>query len=438
MSSNRLPNPFTPTKPVPPKRFIARIYEISAACSLIDSRGHVAIWGGPGMGKRSLLEKLADPQTLQEYGINPSQAVIVLLSCESITPFTPDGFWREVLNETQNHLDSEPQLQNEIQTMLENGQTNRHSLRQILKKLNQQDKFLLLLVDDFDTALNLREDEKYTKADMINFLSECRSLAVHDTRNLSMIVTSRKRLYELVPDVNPAASPWYNHYLFLHLKLFSEQEVDELLKPLTPHLTPELRAGISRITGGHPALLQLAGFHLYNFFNNSGNSKTSSVDEFNQFFFKEFESNTRNIFEIIWSNCNEVEQTLLMLIALSISSGRLHKRKNFDLSGIDLIFTQHERELSNLEEQGIIIHKTNIENKRSPNIYTFTSTIMERFVIQEIWNTENTNIQNRQRVFLRLMSHEQVNKVTELVQWLGKHQKDIFSVLETSVKLLGN
>jgi hypothetical protein len=166
------------------------------------------------------------------------------------------------------------------------------------------------------------------------------------------------------------------------------------------------------------------------------NSGTNSASEFNKFFFKEFESNTRHIFQTIWRNCNEIEQTLLMLIALSISSGRLHKNKNFDLGGIDLIFTQHERELTNLEEQGIIVRKTNIENKRSQNVYSFTSSIMERFVIQEIWNTENTDIQNRQKVFLKLMSHEQVGKVTKVIQWLGENQKELLSVLETSSKLL--
>lgn len=169
----------------------------------------------------------------------------------------------------------------------------------------------------------------------------------------------------------------------------------------------------------------------------TNNGGISSAAEFNKFFFKEFESNTRHIFQAIWSSCDEIEQTLLMLIALSISSGRLHRNRNFDLSGIDLIFTQRERELTSLEEQGIIIRQTNIENKRSQNLYSFTSAIMERFVIQEIWNTENTNIQNRQKVFLKLMSHEQVGKITKVIQWLGENQKELFSVLETSGKLLG-
>jgi len=173
---------------------------------------------------------------------------------------------------------------------------------------------------------------------------------------------------------------------------------------------------------------------------------TRKETELNNRFFKEFESRTTHIFQNIWKNCSEVEQTLLMLIALSIYNGRLHKNRQFDLSGIDLIFTQKERELNNLkeqgviiklEEQGVIIQKTNIENKRLQNVYSFTSSLMERFVIQEIWNTENFDIQKRQIVFLRLMSHEQVDKVTKLIEWLGQHKKELLSAFELSDRLLG-
>ncbi|WP_246162604.1 MULTISPECIES: AAA family ATPase [Brasilonema] len=262
-----LPNPFTPRRPVAPERFVGRIYEIAAACALVNARGHVAIWGGPGMGKRSLLEKLASPQTMEEHGLDPSVAVVVLLSCESITPFTPYGFWEEVLKEINDKLDRGSQLQVEIETFLGEGGASRNSLRHVLKELGRQNKFLLLLVDDFDVVLS--PNEKYAEADMVTFLSECRSLAVHchESKYLSMIVTSRKRLNELNPTLNLNASPWFNHYLFLHLQLFTEQEVEELLKPLTTQMTLQLRENISQMAGRHPTLLQIAGFHLYNLFN---------------------------------------------------------------------------------------------------------------------------------------------------------------------------
>ncbi|MFM6270375.1 MAG: ATP-binding protein, partial [Dolichospermum sp.] len=122
--------------------------EIDFTFDQIVNRNHCAIWGGPGMGKTSFLRKIASEQALTEHGIDPSQAVVVLLSCESIIPFTPASFWREVLTILCDQLDNEPQLQREIKPLLERTVTN-DSLRQALRRLGKKDKFLLLLVDDF-------------------------------------------------------------------------------------------------------------------------------------------------------------------------------------------------------------------------------------------------------------------------------------------------
>ncbi|MFM6498049.1 MAG: ATP-binding protein, partial [Dolichospermum sp.] len=72
-------NPFFPGKPVPPEHFVGRTSEIDFTFDQIVNRNHCAIWGGPGMGKTSFLRKIASEQALTEHGIDPSQAVVVLL-----------------------------------------------------------------------------------------------------------------------------------------------------------------------------------------------------------------------------------------------------------------------------------------------------------------------------------------------------------------------
>ncbi len=71
------PNPFTPAQPVPPERFVGRIYEIDAACYQIHSRGHVAIWGDPGMGKRSLLLRVSLRLFIMIYNITVIQIYVI-------------------------------------------------------------------------------------------------------------------------------------------------------------------------------------------------------------------------------------------------------------------------------------------------------------------------------------------------------------------------
>ncbi|NEP34943.1 MAG: ATP-binding protein, partial [Moorea sp. SIO3B2] len=240
-----------------------------------------------------------------------------------------------------------------------------------------------------------------------------------ERRYLSMIVASLRRLNELGPALNPNSSPWYNHYLFQSLKPFTDPDIDQLMAGMP--ITPTLRELIQDIAGGHPALLQIAGFLLYR------ELKTGKVPDA-QAFARDFEGKTRQIFETIWKRCSEVEQTLLMLMALFKLEGRLHHKKHFDLRGIDVIFSQHQRELTNLAEQGVIItNQSSNQDSKKPD-YVFTSSIMEGWVIQELWQTDNPIVGDRER-FLNLISHTQLQKVTKTINWLSANQKTVKTAL---------
>ncbi|WP_392533876.1 ATP-binding protein [Nostoc sp. C117] len=415
-------NPFIVGIPVPPERFVGRASEIAAAFDQIYNRSHLAIWGGSGMGKSSFLQKLESPQAWKDHGMDSSQAVIVRFSCESITPFTPSNFWKEILTLVKEKVADQSALAVEIDTILEVGKPTKDSLRLILRKLKIQDKYLVLLIDDFHVALDTNQE--YDEDAMQRFLSECRNLAVHSAEGqyLSMIVTSLKRLNELGPKLNPNASPWYNHYLFLRLKTFNNSEIDDIFKTLR---IPELREAIKENTGGHPSLLQTSGFLLHR---DLLTANAPSVDKF----VSDFESMTQQIFQNIWHRCSEVEQTLLMLMALSALKGRLHKQKQFDVSGIELIFSQREGELIKLEEQGVVTHTIQEEK----NIYSFSSSTMERWVIQELWQTNEKWLQSREKVFLNLMSRQQMDKFTTAIKWLWNNQDKIPKILDWFGKLV--
>ncbi|MBN3883373.1 MAG: ATP-binding protein [Nostoc sp.] len=416
-------NPFVVGKPVSPEFFVGRKYEIAVSFAQISQHGHLAIWGGPGMGRSSFLELLGSPAVWEEHGLDPSEAVIALLSCENINPFTPSSFWREVLSVMKDNLESEPALEAEIEKLLERGQTTKDNLNKILQKLGKKHKFLVLLVNDFNVAL--QENQEYTEANMQQFLSECRSLAVASPggKYLSMVVTSFKRLSELGPKLNPNASPWYNHYLFQQLKPLNDKEIEQLLGVMP--MTLALREAIREIAGRDPRLLQIAGFLLY--VQLKTDREANQVSDV-QAFIKNLETDTRHIFQTTWNMCNEIEQTLLMLLALFDLNGRLHQKRNFDLGNIDLIFTQRGRELTNLEEQGVIIRKEDEEK----TVYSFASLMMQRWVVQEIWNTNNALIQEREKVFIKLISHKQLSQINSIWQ----HRNEVLSTIEWFGKLV--
>ncbi|NES00492.1 MAG: ATP-binding protein, partial [Symploca sp. SIO1B1] len=208
-----MPNPFTVGRPVPPERFVGRETQLATAFDQICSRSNLAVWGGPGIGKTSFLRLLTDPEVWQLQGQNPEAAVIVLLDCLSIQPFSAHSFWRRILSLIKDKLKGNLTLQTDIDQLLGKGRVVSNDLVPILRQLGEDKKFLVLLVDDYDAAL--RTNDSYNKADIEAFLYECRNLAnsEQESKYLSMIVASSRRLNELGPQLTPDQSPWYNHYL---------------------------------------------------------------------------------------------------------------------------------------------------------------------------------------------------------------------------------
>ena len=121
-----------------------------------------------------------------------------------------------------------------------------------------------------------------------------------------------------------------------------------------------------------------------------------------------------------------------MLIVLLDIEGHLDQ-KDFDLKGIGRILNQNERSLTELEEQGVIVSESRPKPKfpkEKEKIYLFTSSIMKKWVMQEIWNTKPSEITKREKVFLNLMSHEQVKEMKKAMTWLRQHQDTVISLLK--------
>ncbi|NEO42077.1 MAG: ATP-binding protein [Moorea sp. SIOASIH] len=415
-------NPFTVGQAVSPERFVGRESQIEIAFDQISSRGNLAVWGGPGIGKTSFLELLTSPDVWHLQGQDPEAAVIVLLNCLSIQPFNADSFWRQILIESKSQLDSNPRLQTDIDQLLDQDKVTSINLKQLLRKLGEYHKFLLLLVDDYDVAL--RTNDGYQEADLEAFVNECRSIANsgEERKYISMIVASSRRLSELGPQLTPDKSPWYNHYLFQPLKPFTDNEVAALL--LGMPITPALREGIREIADGNPALLQNAGYLLYQELraNRVPDPKT---------FARDFLSATEQFFQATWELCNDLEQILLMLIALCSLEGRLSD-KRYALRGIETIFSQKEIELNALEIRGIIKR----EEQAGKATYSFASSLMEWWVVKNIQNSTETELQNRQKVFLNLMSHKQAEKVKDIIRLMWKNKDKIPDIFEWIGKVI--
>jgi GTPase SAR1 family protein len=413
-------NPFTVGRPVTPATFIGRTSEIATALDQIISRGNLALWGGPGLGKTSFLNLLANPQEWRVRGYDPTGAIFVQINCLGLSPFTANSFWREILTQLQDQIDH-PEIKPHIIALLTHATNTKDDLRTILRKLGTNSQYLVLLVDDYDAAIALHST--YPETDIATFLGDCRNLCSHSMERayFSMVVTSLRRLNELGPRLQPGSSPWYNHYLFLPLKPFQEADVTALLAGLP--MTPALRDGIKEMSDGHPALLQNAAHLLYRELR-SGKVPDPIA------FAKDFRTATSHLFEAQWNLANETEQTLMMLIALVNLQGRLQK-KLYDMGDIPVVFSQKERELLNLVDQGILLPR----GRAGELGFAFASSMLEWWVVEELENSGEDWLTDRQKIFLNLMSHRQAQTVTNAIRWLWNHKDQLPSILEWLAKV---
>ena len=415
------PNPFFVGKPVPPEKFIGRKLYLDEAFDLIAQRGHTAISGADGMGKTSLLKYLESPQCWELQGYDSQDAIIIYLNCSEIIPFAPTLFWRELISRIKEKTQENSTLATIIDQELASENISKDCLRRILRIIGKQGLFLLALIDEFDVIFG--SYESYTTESRTQFLTELRNLCVNsdEGRYFPTIITSHKSLPDLGKIVLPTGSPWYNHYFLNPLKLFNKAEVNAILEQIPQDWPASLTEDIREISGNNPALLQNACFLLYSLWR-SGEKQNIET------FTRRFISSTEYVFRNAWELSNDSEKMIMMLLALSHLDGRLDKKRRYSIDGIDIIFSQRERELRDLEERGLI---QSIQGGKHQ--YKFSSSVMEWWVIKEIENCKNEEeLEQRQKIFSNL-SRKQLEQIKSATKQIWQHK----DVIKSSVKYVG-
>ncbi|NER06250.1 MAG: ATP-binding protein, partial [Okeania sp. SIO3C4] len=79
------------------------------------------------------------------------------------------------------------------------------------------------------------------------------------------------------------------------------------------------------------------------------------------------------------------------------------------------------------EEWGVI--------KQINTVYLFSSTIMEWWIIREIENYNAETLKQKEKVFLNLMSHQQAEKVTNVIEYLSENKEATKSIVKWMDKL---
>jgi len=294
-------------RPVQPDEFLNRETELSTIFNRLRNSESSAIVGEPHIGKTSLLYKLADEATQQQYLENKAKGVTLSsLNLHTIdNDYTPVLFWEEALEpllEHPGHVSIARYLKQASQAGY-----RRRSLERLFNQLAKQGKWLLLLLDEFERLFFHPNFQDFT------FFAVLRSLS--SSLGFSFVTTSRLPLSELnerghkLPE--SGGSPLFNTQIEVHLRPFDQMAVDILLSRDKDKLSAKDRDFICRVAGRHPFLLQAMTAALIE---TTGNNRHSLAAER---FYRQISSH----FDDMWRTLDDRTRTTAVILSLVTLGG---------------------------------------------------------------------------------------------------------------------
>ena len=346
-------NPFISGTPVPPSHFIGREAVINNCYNRLAGpvKTSIAISGERGIGKTSLLYQLKHLAEEESWGQPYTQNIFVHLDCHTVQQFTPTQFWRRIL-ELLKQADNNVTIHKQIDITLKEQVIDATHLQRLLRILNQQQRALILLLDSFAVILKAHQSGS---AVVIDFLSSLRALTSLPGYGLTLITATREPLYILCAEIvkNYPGSYFYNNFAYESLRPFSGDEMNTLLQRALEDTNIEFgkneQALLERVAGRHPALLQMAGYHLF-----EALQQGQLTNQAYRQVVEAFANSTEHYFKLFWNEATPIEQTLFVLCILLNLSESTAIRSALNKNEIESRLLRYDRDLSPLIERGLI------------------------------------------------------------------------------------
>lgn len=432
---NESKNPYHVGKFVPGENFIGRKEELRIVVDQILNSSRWVFYGSRAMGKTSFMKYLASPNiwlTRYEDDFPIDNYFFVYLDCKQIHNFTFSIFWEEILRELS--ISNPDFMFHEINQFLEEPYLNKNHVKQILQQIKNYDKFLVLLLDNYDGIFEQNHDNN----EILKFLKEFQHLQEHELGNrLSTIMTASKDLSEIASkDMQD-----YLPYMSKPLKTFGNIEIADLWSRMPDPLKnkEDLRKTVQEITGGYPALIQILCYSLYNNVTIT-HEGTPTIETFTTLE-SEFNDLAEKTLKYIWESLNDTQKILLTLIALYHVAGKIDK-KNYNVSDIEDILTKYKSDLGNLQKCGIILlHSVESERniKQKKEVYYFAASVMQGWIIREIAKGDLAEVSKREKIFL-IMTKGQLTNFTNGIKFISENfetVKNFAGGISTILNLLG-
>jgi len=350
-------NPFYYGNPVPFTQFLDRRKELHRIASRIVYQGQsTAVVGEPRSGKTSLLEYLAAPDIRDGlYGSDEPRLHFSLVDNRILGgQCNQPQFWELALHsfcEGVIDLDPDSPLARAYRTCQENA-FGTFTLERLLAQMNAEGWRLVLLLDEFDVLLD------HAVLSCAEFFGGLRALASHSHGALALVIASRRPLMDLNKDTQQfsrTGSPYFNFLAEITLGPWPDKDIQGLLSRAADHFTAEDCRFIKQVAGGHPYLLQVAAYELWEAYEDGEEDSTVRRRQAWETLLDEAAMTLDNT----WRLWPPAMRQAFAAVALT-DVPRLLKQHDFDVERFIRDMRDFGPELRSLEKQGFVVADGNV------------------------------------------------------------------------------
>jgi serine/threonine-protein kinase len=359
-------NPFTYGNPISDsRRFFGRMREVGQICDRL--RNHEfessSLAGDRRIGKTSLLNYLADPDTRAAQGLGPPAYIFVYVDLQAVdTTLRPEQLWRRLLALMKRHS-GDPKIGELITSMDPSEPLDAFVLDDLFQQVDDMGKNVVFLLDEFE---HITANQNFGA----DFYYVLRSLVIH--HRMALVTASRLKLVELTHSNAIKSSPFFNIFATINMRLFSPEESGDMISRSlsgTPVQFSETEvAQVLDLAGPHPYFLQAACWSLYDSYQ-QGLDEQARSDRMRAQFRQEAIPHLIDY----WGNSDDYEKIVLTAAALL---ERTTGSREFSLADISRLYARGEPSIERLEERGLLV--------AAPGKYRLFSSMFSPWLLRQI------------------------------------------------------
>ena len=365
-------NPFTYGNPISDStRFFGRRWAVEQLFSRLRNAEFESssIVGERRIGKTSLLNYMTDADVRRSHGLDPDKHIFVYVDLQMVDKdMTPTRLWLRLLRQMAKY-NQDVEIKQTLNGIRTAELIDTFTLADVFGSIAEKGLHIVFLLDEFE---HVTENQNFGP----DFFYGLRSLATQ--RTLSLITSSRRELIDLCHSDIIRASPFFNIFANINLRLFTEDEAREFilhsLAGTDAHFTDEELSVIFRFAGYHPYFLQVACFFLFEAW-----SRNLGPGERITFLDHAFREEATPHLDDYWHNSGDQEKIVLTVLALLEQQQRKVGKYTFSLKELQDLYTHSPQTLLHLEKRGLL---TSMSDK-----YALFSASFGEWICREITDT---------------------------------------------------